>query len=226
MRAEAVAPSLAHGWLTNFTRAAVSQAVGAETAAALLGESHLPEVSANPFHDLAHELVIQWLEQGAPAWVGEIASLLAPAFEATIAKLTQMFGPDSQQWQWGRLHYVKFEHPLARIPALGRLWRPSRYPLGGDGYTVNQAEAGAGFPPPPVAIIPSCRMILDVGAWDNSISALPGGQSGLAGSEHFQDGIEEWVEGRYHPMLFSRSRIEAEARARLHLLPASPVAND
>ena len=81
-------------------------------------------------------------------------------------------------------------------------------PTGGDGMTINQADITPHFPPDPVKIIASCRMIMDVGEWDNSLSVLPGGQSGNPTSPHYADGLLDWRDGRYHPFLFSRSRIE------------------
>jgi penicillin amidase len=83
-------------------------------------------------------------------------------------------------------------------------------PSGGDGYTVNQAEVSLQFPPDPVGIFASCRLIMDVGEWDNSLAVLPGGQSGCPASLHYQDGLVDWQNGRYHPLLFSRERIEQE----------------
>ena len=68
-------------------------------------------------------------------------------------------------------------------------------------------------------MIPSCRMILDVGDWDSSVSALPGGQSGRFDSPHYQDGIQDWANGRYHPMLFTREKVETAVTHHLHLIP-------
>ena len=62
-------------------------------------------------------------------------------------------------------------------------------------------------------------MSIDVGEWDNSISALPGGQSGHPASPHYHDHVDDWRHGRYHPMLFSRGAIDAVAEGELTLLP-------
>ena len=214
-----VAPSIVHGWLVCFTRAALVQAVGEQLAGQLLGGGRLEHVSDNPFHEIAYELGLRWLADGAPSWVGEVVPLLKPALEEALAILRTEYGPDPAGWQWGRLHVVALHNHLSRIPALGRLWRPLTLPLGGDGYTVNQAETAPGFPPEPVHVIASCRMILDVGAWDNSVSSLPGGQSGQLASRHYQDRIDDWHQGRYHPMLFSREAVETMARGHLTLQP-------
>ena len=221
MRADCIAPTLYWAWFVCFTRAAVEQAVGRELMEDLLGEGGLAELAASPFHELGQELALRWLAGGVPEWVGDIRPLLRPSLQEALSTLQRELGTAPEQWQWGRLHYVEFESPLARIPGLGRLWKGRREPLNGDGYTVNQAELSPRLPPPPVQIIASCRMVLDVGAWDNSRSALPGGQSGHPASHHYQDGIDEWLHNQYHPMLFSRVRVEAAVDERLRLLPES-----
>jgi penicillin amidase len=64
-------------------------------------------------------------------------------------------------------------------------------------------------------------MIVDVGDWDNSVSTLPGGQSGHPASEHYQDSVDDWLQGKYHPMLYSRTRLEAATQNRLVLHPGA-----
>ena len=120
---------------------------------------------------------------------------------------------------WGNLHYILHEHPLTLLPGLGRTWKTKAIPIGGDGKTVNQADITPHFPPNPVEIIASCRLIMDVGEWDNSLAVLPGGQSGNPSSPHYEDGLLDWRDGRYHPLLYSRSRIEAATKKILLLTP-------
>ncbi|MFW6069710.1 MAG: penicillin acylase family protein [bacterium] len=220
MHPERAAPAIAYGWLVHFTRAVLTQAVGPELCAELLGQERLENFPGNPFHEIGFELVVRWLQEGAPSWVGDIHPLLPPALAGALGTLRAELGPRLEQWRWGDLHYVELHNHLARIPGLGRLWRPRTLPLGGDGYSVSQAEVGPRFPPRPVHIIPSCRMIVDVGAWDNSRSTLPGGQSGHPASDHYQDSVEDWLQGGYHPMLYSREKIEQARKSQLTLLPA------
>lgn len=68
-------------------------------------------------------------------------------------------------------------------------------------------------------VIASARLLLDVGGWDNCLSSLPGGQSGHLASPHYQDGVVDWQQGRYHPMLFSRAAVQQVAAATLWLTP-------
>ena len=221
MRPELIEPSLSFGWLFFFTRTVLEQSIGPALAAELLRKNPPESYSLDPFHDMATELAINWLENGSPAWVGDIKSLLGPALQKTLQILGQELGRKSANWQWGKLHRIELLHPLAQIPVLGRSWKPVRFPVGGDGYTVNQSEVGLRFPPDPVGIIASCRLIMDVGDWDKSLAVLPGGQSGHPASEHYQDGLVDWQNGRYHPMLFTRDRIEQEAEGITLLEPVT-----
>lgn len=219
MRADLVAPSIYSGWLAHFSQLVIRQAVGLELAAKLFKSSPPESFQADPFLEHAIALSLQWLKQGSPAWIGDIRPLLLPALRRTVLLLQRDFGQDPANWLWGNLHFIRHEHLLTHIPGLGRSWKTEDIPIGGDGQTVNQADFTPHFPPNPVEIIASCRMIIDVGAWDNSISVLPGGQSGNPTSPHYEDGLLDWRDGRYHAMLFSRARVEEAAEKLLLLLP-------
>jgi penicillin amidase len=219
MRADLVAPSIYSGWLVHFSQMVVNQAVGIELADNLFKSSPPETFQSDPFLELAPDLSLQWLRVGSPAWVGDVRPILLPALRRTVQVLQREFGHDPAKWIWGNLHTIKPQHPLARIPGLGRSWDMDVIPVGGDGMTVNQADIAPHFPPEPVTIIASCRLIMDVGEWDNSLSVLPGGQSGNPTSSHYEDGLLDWRDGRYHPFLFSRSQIEEATDKILILKP-------
>jgi penicillin G amidase len=155
--------------------------------------------------------------------VGPLTPHLQPALDRALVALAQHLGTSPAAWTWGRLHRVPIESPLSRLPLVGSLWSARTLPLGGDGFTVNQADVPPTFPPQPVGVIASCRMVVDVGSWDNSRTVLPGGQSGHPASEHYQDNIDDWHEGRYHPMVFSRDAVE---RVGTNYLTLQPLAGD
>ncbi len=223
MDAGRVEPSLFFTLFTFYVESAVTQAVG-PLAELLLGNGFLEGFPSNSFYNTSMELALRWLEKEPPAWVGAMRPLVAPALQRALAQLTQQYGPDPAAWTWGRLHQVRLHNHLSRIPGLGKLWKPITLPLNGDSYTVNQAGITPHFPPQPIYSIASTRMILDVGEWDNSLAVLPGGQSAHPSSPHYQDGIPDWHAHRYHPMLFSRQKIEQAAAHRLQLQPERAVA--
>ncbi|WP_309644075.1 penicillin acylase family protein [Phenylobacterium sp.] len=142
-------------------------------------------------------------------------SLLA-AYDEVAGKL----GPDPKDWTWGKLHQAQFTHilaPLAKpaqradltvgpapmagtsLSPLAASWRPEDY----------RVTAGASF-----------RMVLDVGAWDNSRVINTPGQSGDPTSPHFDDLFPLWVTGQYVPLSYSRPAVEAVTERVLTLTPA------
>jgi penicillin amidase len=62
-------------------------------------------------------------------------------------------------------------------------------------------------------------LVLDVGAWDNSVAMNSPGQSGDMASPHYADLYQAWARGDNVPLLYSRERIEAVAEHRLVLQP-------
>jgi penicillin amidase len=223
MREDSVAATLQFGWLVYFTRAAVAQAVGQSRAETLLAQGERVGFPLMPFHEIGYELALRWLEGSSPEWIGDVRPLLLPALRRTVDALRRTFGRDPAGWAWGRVHRVSFEHEMARLPGLGRLWKPVTLPAAGDGHTINQSDVAPHFPPGSSTIIASCRLIIDVGAWDECLAALPGGQSGHPASPHYQDRLADWRAGRYFPLLFSRDKILAAARGTWMLQPKMTI---
>ncbi len=233
---DSIPATLYFGWQVHFTNAAIVQAVGERRAEALMAKGEQVGFPFMPFYEIGYELALRWLEGSAggdphsppgeapaepPDWIGDVRPLLLPALRQTIAVLQKEFGRDPAEWAWGRLHRVAFEHEMARIPGIGRLWKPLTVSAPGDGYTINQSDTSPHFPPQTATVIASCRLLMDVGAWDDCLAALPGGQSGHPASPHYQDRVEEWRQGRYFPLLFSREKVAAAGEGTWRLEPVA-----
>ncbi|MBW2527363.1 MAG: penicillin acylase family protein, partial [Deltaproteobacteria bacterium] len=67
----------------------------------------------------------------------------------------------------------------------------------------------------------SFRVVIDVGAWDESRAMNAPGQSGEPASPHYRDLFEPWAAGEAFPLLYSREAIDAAAEARILLEPAT-----
>jgi penicillin amidase len=96
-------------------------------------------------------------------------------------------------------------------------------PWGGDEQTVNQAgiDGTQGFA---TAVIPSWRVVVDLGDLDRSAGVLPAGNSGNPASSHWDDQVERYAAGRTRPLAFSASAIEEATVASLTLDPGpAPV---
>ncbi len=142
-------------------------------------------------------------------------SLIA-AYDEVAGKL----GPDPKAWSWGALHQARFDHALTpRLPTAEReAWSSGTAPMAGTSLSPLAATwrpndyrvvAGASF-----------RMVLDVGAWNNSRVINTPGQSGQRGDPHFRDLFPLWAKGQYVPLSYSRKAVEAATQTVLKLTPA------
>lgn len=147
-------------------------------------------------------------------------ALLLQALNDGVQKLRAKLGPDSTQWQWGKLHHIQFEHSLASLlpPDTAKAWGTPRYAVGGDNDTVHRATfrksdfrqiSGASY-----------RQVIDVANWDNSRVQNVPGQSADPRSPHYQDLLKGWATGEYFPMAFSRAKVDSQRADTLTLKPS------
>ncbi len=203
-----------------------------ESAAAALYEIWLGETTRAVIHKAAPKTLWTLLDSewtpatllralSNPETFGMTASerdqVLRDSLKNATAKLTQMEGADSSKWDWGRLHVVKFRHPLDRAPDPGATFDLGPVPRPGDSYTVNATEyfddsfeqvSGASY-----------REILDTSDWDKSLAVNTPGQSGEPGSPHYSDLLPLWDQGKYFPLSYSREAVEKVTTDRLMLNP-------
>jgi len=198
-------------------------ALGRELLCQLLGEGVHPLLyGSNEFHGHATVTVLRMLDDPDSAWVREAGgkdALLLQSVEEAVAWLRETLGTEMSQWQWGRLHGAIFPHSMGIQPPLDRVFNRGPYPIGGDTDTVCQTAYLPQDPYDVKAWAPSFRQIVDMGDLSHSVIAHPPGQSGQLGSPHYDDLIEPWLKGEYHPMLWTREQIEQEAEGWLRLEP-------
>ena len=140
---------------------------------AMLARAAVPAAAAGGSADL----VARALSPGGVDWCeGDCGPMLAESLQAAMAGLAAAYGPQPDDWRWGRVHQAIFSHPLlGTLPVLGRL-TTSRIVQPGDDTTVYRGAMrgdawasvhGAGF-----------RGVYDLGNLDRSLFAETPGQSG------------------------------------------------
>jgi penicillin amidase len=87
---------------------------------------------------------------------------------------------------WAIERDATVEH-LARIPGFGS----PRITTGGSRRVPRVVDDGFGA---------SWRMVIELGREPRGWGALPGGAAGNPGSRYYDNGFEEWAEGRYHEL--------------------------
>jgi len=156
-------------------------------------------------------------------WFGDDAvakrdRLLSDTLDAAYADTSQLLGPQSGEWKWGRLLHSSFQHPLStRVDDATRArLNAGPLPRGGSEFTVNASTYDKDFTHTAGA---SFRMVLDVGNWDASRAINTPGQSGLPDAAHYRDLAESWSAGATFPLLYSRPAVERNAARRIVLTP-------
>lgn len=191
-------------WVASHLGHTVVQAQTPEAARTLVGSGSL-------------DAVVTWLE--SPGAAGQRDALLLGSLAAAVNDLERGLGPDMAGWSWGRLHHADFtpaagvlaDRQLARQMETGPLEIPgSASSPRAATYRVGDFNQTAGA---------SVRLVMDVGAWDNSRAVNTPGQSGDPFSVHYRDLFPLWASGAYVPLDFSRAAVDRDAELVVALTP-------
>jgi len=211
--------------------------IGADSAAALLYELVMPELSAAfreavipaDARDLIKSVNLSEMLRRLSSPDNSLGADPAAARDALIdkaltsgwAKAVKLQGPDPTLWRWGDLHRVSISHPLsAAIPAIAAAFaRIEGSRSGGDGSTV-MARGVTPARSYNVMHGASYLLVADVGAWDNSRVLLLPGQSADPRSLHYRDWYQDWIAGNTHPLWFSKRAVDTHAVSRTMIAPA------
>src|ERR1700722_14730803 len=198
-------------WATKYLGKATVARATPEAARKLIGDAHL-------------EAVIGYLEHpGGGLGNDPIAArdaILLDSLSAALAELKQLLGPAMASWAWGRLHHATFEPAIAVLADPQQRAQMSVGPLETPGSASTpraQAYRASDFS---VIAGASVRMVMDVGAWDNSVVINTPGQSADPMSAHYRDLFPMWAEGSYVPLRFTRAAVERDAEDHIRLMPA------
>ncbi|MGN6258507.1 MAG: penicillin acylase family protein [Solirubrobacterales bacterium] len=125
--------------------------------------------------------------------------IVLESLAGALNDLSDRFGPDPEGWRWGRVHEMKFPHPLGDAnPLFDRLLN-RRLRAGGAQETVSQIAYDPNDPYNAVWA-PSWRMVADPTDPERSRWQMFTGQSGHPASPHYDDLQADWLEGRTQPM--------------------------
>jgi penicillin amidase len=155
-----------------------------------------------------------------PEDAARLTRLVDASLQTATTELGQLLGADRDAWTWGALHHALLVHPalhgLEGIPDEWASIGPAPRP--GSGDTVGNTGYGADFQQ---TIGSTFRMVIDVGAWDESQVMNAPGQSGDPRSPHYADLFDAWARGDSFSLVYSRQAVEGHVSARFVLVPAS-----
>jgi penicillin amidase len=210
--ASSAAAALFEVWLRRHLPAAVWDRV--------TGEQGLDDEAARELEKASVPALLAVFERGDLDREQETSALLESLTAAT-ADVEQQLGKNWSAWRWGDLHHSRFDHPLASMlrEKLGVDTAIGPSPRSGSGDTPGATTYEA--PDYKQRSGASVRVVIDVGAWDESVAMNTPGQSGVPGSDHYQDLFPKWAADETFPLLWSRDRIEAETVRRIRLDPVA-----
>ncbi|WP_303782353.1 penicillin acylase family protein, partial [Sandarakinorhabdus limnophila] len=170
----------------------------------------VPEAARRNFGRTSIGNILPVLEDGkllGPDSAALRAEILLGSLGLAFAKTARLLGPDPATWRWGALHRADFQ-PSLSIAGRDAERRVGPVPIGGSGSTPMAMGTGPDFR---VVSGASVRVVMDVGAWDNSMAINTPGQSGDPASPHYRDLFARWATGNYVPFVWSRPRVLQEA---------------
>lgn len=155
-----------------------------------------------------------------------LSDIIRKAFHQSVDSLRTLSGENISQWKWGNVHTLTLTHPLGKVAILDRLFSLNRGPfsVGGSYHTVRPysysfgtGSFANGFT---VNHGASERHIFDLDNWDNSLTVIPTGNSGIPGSPFYCNQTSLYIRDQYHPDLFSLEEIRKNGWSRQQFLPA------
>jgi len=198
-------------WSTKYLGTATAGRATPAAARTLVGNGHL-------------EAVISYLEHPDSALGNDPAAarnaILLESLKSALLELNQRLGPNMDTWAWGRLHHATFEPAVAVLADPQLRAQMTVGPLQTPGSLTTPRAQGYRASDFSVISGASVRMVMDVGAWDNSVVINTPGQSDDPMSAHYRDLFPMWAEGSYAPLRFSRAAVDRDAEDVIHLTPA------
>ena len=164
------------------------------------------------------DAVVSWLETADARPARTL--ILGLSLKAAVTEMKAHLGPDPAGWTWGALHHAKFEPPAAVLadPLLAQQMSTERLQIPGSAQSPRAATYAPGTFRQTAGA--SVRIVLDVGAWDNSVAINTPGQSGDPWSPHYRDLFPLWAAGSYVPLDYSRAAVERDAELVVSLTPS------
>ncbi len=153
----------------------------------------------------AGQAVEMWVVRGqseffddkkTPGKVEDADDALVGALSDAVKWLTRAMGKDMEQWQWGKIHTLKWYHPMGFGPLADMSIGPLPHPGGGN--TIRNASP-MGFGKRQYMCLggPVMRHIIDMGDPDHALLVIDGSESGQWLSPHYRDQHTLFYNSRY-----------------------------
>jgi penicillin amidase len=123
------------------------------------------------------------------------------------------------QWTWGKLHTMEYQHPLGLLKPLNYIFNAGPYPAGGNSGQIDAMSGPRGQETFPVIYGPSTRRIVDFSQIAKAWGINPLGTSGNLLSRHERDQAGMFLRGEYRVELMDEADIQRATESMLILTP-------
>lgn len=168
---------------------------------------------------LASEPNSPWWDNNKTSETEDRSAIVKVAWQKSLAHLSNILGPDTANWQWGKAHTLTHNHPLGQQKPWGNLFNVGQFASPGGHETPNNLSHKIGPAPWPVTYGPSTRRLIDFADPSQALGINPVGQSGVLFDQHYQDQAQSYIDGQYHKQHFSEADVAANTKSTLQLLP-------
>jgi penicillin amidase len=198
------APGIFYMFLRNYLRNTYEDEVGKEVFEVLVTTHHM------------RQAIEYQLKNDSSPWCDNVTTpqketrtdIIVKSFKETIKRLKSKHGAKTNDWAWKNLHTLELNHPLGQVALLRKYFNVGPYPAHGSSEVINNLMFSyGGTEKLDVLAGPSTRRIIDFSDIENSVSILPGGQSGNVMSKHYKDQAEMYVKGEFRKMLINQEEI-------------------
>ena len=190
---------------------------------ALIDHLIVAERSASPF----------WDNILSPEQRESKADVIAQSLASAQQWLSEHYGDDSDDWVWGEAHQYHFQSGASQmaqhlsgvqataVESLSDFLDRGPYPASGDFSTLNVTGHTLGKDHFKPWLIPEMRLITDFSRDVPLVGINSTGQSDNPASDHYDDGIEAFVEGRYVEFPLDSEQARARYQLQTQFVPVS-----
>ena len=155
-------------------------------------------------------------DKNTPGKKENFTDIVQKSFKDTVSFLREKMGRNPERWRWGQIHRLTLEHPMGRVGILDRLFGfdVGPFEVGGSSHTICSYSY---LDSAPFAVNwgSSHRHIYSLENWDESLTVIPTGESGIPASPHYGDQTRLYIANEYHHDYFSREMVEKNAKYRM-----------
>ena len=167
-------------------------------------------------HILKRSLLKVLQDEGSPWWDNIKTTetqesddeVLAKAFKLAEQSLINQLGPEVDDWQWQKVHFLLHKHVLGQFYPLDELLNVGPIPAPAGPGTINNLSFKYNTENTYIVSSgPAMRRIVDFSHLENTKSILPTGQSGNPLSTHYNDQAQMFAKGQFRSQLMDSTLI-------------------